>query len=55
MAGRKNESTVSRKKRYAIFDNKGFHIIENNGTIQIDELRDISPDQEEADKKSFLI
>ena len=39
---------------YATFDNKGFHIFENNVTIQIDELPDISSNQEEADAKIFL-
>ena len=39
---------------YATFDSKGFHIFENNVTIQIDELPDISSNQEEADAKIFL-
>ena len=52
MTGRKN--SFQGKEIYAAFDNKGFHIFESNGTIQMDELRDKSPEQEEADTKMFL-
>ena len=53
MTGKKANSFQG-KEIYATFDNKGFHIFENKGTIQMDELLDISSDQEEADTKIFL-
>ena len=37
-----------------MFGNKGFHIFENNGTIQMAELRNVSLDQQEDDEKVFL-
>ena len=37
-----------------MFDNKGYHIFCNNGTLQMDELCDISSDQEDAGTKMFL-
>ena len=51
---KKQANSFQRKEIYATFDNKGFHIFENNSTIQMDELHDVSSDQEEADTKMFL-
>ena len=38
----KTSQQFSRKKTYTTIDNKGFHIFENNGTSQMNKLRDIS-------------
>ena len=46
----KQANSFQGKEIYVTFDNKCFHIFENNGTLQIDELRDMSSDQEEAEK-----
>ena len=51
---KKQANSFQGKEIYATFDNKGFHIFENNSTIQMDELHDVSSDQEEADTKMFL-
>ena len=45
---------TGRKTKPTVFMERGFHIFENNGTIQMEELPDISSDQEEADTKMFL-
>ena len=50
----KQANSFQGKEIYVTFDNKCFHIFENNGTLQIDELRDMTSDQEEADTKMFL-
>ena len=37
---KKQANSFQGKQIYATFDNKDFHIFENNGTLQMDELRD---------------
>ena len=49
---KKQANSFQEKEIYTPFENKGFHIFENNDTIQM--LPDISSDQEEADTKMFL-
>ena len=39
---KKQANSFQGKEIYATFDNKCFHIFENNGKLQIDELRDMS-------------
>ena len=39
---KKQANSFQGKKTYATIDNKGFHIFENNGTSQMNKLRDIS-------------
>ena len=51
---KKQGDSFQGKEIHATFDNKGFHIFENNGTIQMEELRNISSDQEEDDTTIFL-
>ena len=51
---KKQASSFQGKEIYATFDDKGFHIFEKNDTIQMDEVRGVSSDQQEADTKLFL-
>ena len=50
---KKQANSFQGKEIYATFDNS-FHIFENNGTLQMDESRDISSEQEETDTKMIL-
>ena len=51
---KKQVNNFQGKEIYVIFDNKGFHIFENDGSIQVDELHDLSSEKEEANTKMFL-
>ena len=50
----KEGNSFQRKETHATFDNKGFHVFENSGTIQTDKLRNIRLDQEGDGTKMFL-
>ena len=51
---KKQVNNFQGKEIYVTFDNKGFHIFENDGSIQVDELHDLSSEKEEANTKMFL-